>query len=301
MKNEGGLPEARQTLRHHYEQLFSQDRTPEQNLAIQQSIDTLKERASTCETVPFTESEVSSAIGRLKREKTSGPTGISNEYLIALWTDAEGKDLLLDHLNKLLLAPSLPQGFCDAQVALLPKVTSITSPKEYRPINLMECLRKVLSWLLVSRLQSSWTIPRIQLGGIRGSQVCDALASAQSRLTRESKEERYCVHLSCNISAAFDSIDVAAVSDFICSDSDERLGAEALQLLQLILGPVLHFFLETGGVVYSTNLWYPPTGWVPECNRFCVLFGVGHTATRKQMDQLGRGQNTLFFCTIVHG
>ena len=129
----------------------------------------------------------------------------------------------------------------DSYVALLPKSSHVVHCKDFRAINLLESLNKLFAWLLVSRLQMHWRVPEVQLGGLRGTQVCDALFCAQARVTKESKGKRHGVWLSCDVQSAFDTLRMTQVAKFLVQGSDERLGLEALQLLKLVMLPTLHF------------------------------------------------------------
>ena len=57
-------------------------------------------------------------------------------------------------------------------------------------------------------------MPEIQMGGMKGTQVCDALMAAQARVTKDSKQHDYNIYLSCDIQTAFDSLDQSTVADF---------------------------------------------------------------------------------------
>ena len=92
-------------------------------------------------------------------------SGLSNEFLSALWELDSGQEVLCNHLNKLLFAEALPTDLHQAYVALLPKVRLVRRCKDFRPINLLEPLNKLFCWLLIHRLQAQWVQPPCQLGG----------------------------------------------------------------------------------------------------------------------------------------
>ena len=240
LSNSGGATQAGQRVQEHYEALFSK-REPADDADLEACLQTFREQAQQSHCQEFSVAEVQKGVDRLKRSKVTGPSGMSNEYLLGLWGIDSGKDLLLCVLNQLLKSPALPQDFYRAHVALLPKAKEILSPKDYRPINLIEALHKLYSWLLVARLQPGWSTPRLQKGGVKGSQVCDALSSAQARVTKESKTRQYNIYLSCDISAAFDNLRQSAVARFLLEQSPRDRLHESWQLLQLILHPSLEF------------------------------------------------------------
>ena len=239
--NAGSLSHAADALKNHYEHLFQQPATASQQAVIHEATRVFSERSRTAPSPDFTIEEIKPCIARLRPRKTSGPSGMSNEHLLSLWELDDGQQLLCDFLNRLLRTDDLPSALCEAQVALIPKVISITGPCDYRPINLLECLNKVFCWLLTTRLTATWHAPSVQLGGIKGSQVCDALMTAQCRTTRDSKEAQYSLYLSCDIQTAFDALDHAVVAQFLLDECGVQHGSEALQMLRLLTMPSLSF------------------------------------------------------------
>ena len=187
IKQHGGVQQAADDLQQHYATLFNPANPPEDQQIVDRATHLFSERALTSPSPDFSEEEVGQAISRLKASRTSGVSGISNEYLVAMWGNPEGRPLLIRHLSALLHAESLPKGLLAAQVALIPKVREISKPSDYRPINLLECIHRLFSWLLICRLTPSWRLPKVQMGGIKGCQVADALLAAQSRVTRHSR------------------------------------------------------------------------------------------------------------------
>ena len=242
----GSVLEAGNTLKEHFAVLFGAKEgslPAEEERKLQDVLQQFRQRAEASSCEDFTEAEIQLGMDRLKKGKVTGPSGMSNEFLLSLWGDVEGRHILSVHLNKLLHCKEheLPEGFCSARVALLPKLATLVAPRDYRPINLLESLHKLFAWLLVSRLQPHWTKPELQLGGIRGTQVCDALAAAHARVTKESKEQRYGIYLSCDVQAAFDSVCQSSVAEFLLRESSPLLGQESMQLLQLVMSPHLQF------------------------------------------------------------
>ena len=237
----GGEQASIDNVKQHYSRLFGNEPTPLERESLKGSLQTLLEREAQCPPEPFTAAEVQPALDRLKRGKVSGMSGISNEFLLAVWRNEDGQAMLLCHLNNLLTSQDLPPDLLQAYVCLIPKTHYILECKDLRPINLLEVLHKVFAWLLISRLQQHWPKPGLQLGGLAGSQVADALLCAHSRVAKESREHTYGVWISCDVQAAFDSVSQSKVAAFVAAFSPDTLGAEAHRLLQLVMGPNLHF------------------------------------------------------------
>ena len=241
VRSSGDIHAATTAMREHYQQLFGPDLPECQRRRVELVEHEFSSRAAQTPSPDFTEEEIQMAVDRLKHDKTTGLSGVSNEMLIQLWDLPEGAPLLHHHLNCLLRTNELPKGFCDAQVALIPKLESILKPGDYRPINLLESIHKLFAWLLITRLTPHWQLPTVQLGAIKGTQICDALLAAQARVTRDSKMQQYCIYLSCDVRAAFDSLSPGAVAAFLLEESDADRGHECLQMLRLLTRARLHF------------------------------------------------------------
>ena len=241
VRSSGDIHAATTAMREHYQQLFGPDLLECQRRRVELVEHEFSSRAAQTPSPDFTEEEIQMAVDRLKHDKTTGLSGVSNEMLIQLWDLPEGAPLLHHHLNCLLRTNELPKGFCDAQVALIPKLESILKPGDYRPINLLESIHKLFAWLLITRLTPHWQLPTVQLGAIKGTQICDALLAAQARVTRDSKMQQYCIYLSCDVRAAFDSLSPGAVAAFLLEESDADRGHECLQMLRLLTRARLHF------------------------------------------------------------
>ena len=71
-----------------------------------------------------------------------------------------------------------------------------------------------------------------------------ALLAAQSRVTRDSKERKYGIYLSCDIAAAFDSLRPSAIASFLQAECAAESWHESLQILRPLLEPELHFYWQ---------------------------------------------------------
>ena len=109
---------------------------------------------------PFTWPEVAAAVSRLKMGKSTGMTGISGELISAIWQVVpEGQNMVISFCNSRLKEDHHPADLHQSFVALLPKLPVIREASQIRPINLVEVCHKMYSFLLVQRLQSTWTPP----------------------------------------------------------------------------------------------------------------------------------------------
>ena len=154
---------------------------------------------------PFSEQEVTAAIGKLKRAKTSGPSGISNELIQAMALLPAGLKLLLDILACMLNNGPLEEHRV-AELCLIAKQHHITTPADFRPIALMETIHKLYLKLLITRVQRVWPHSIMQLGGLFNCQLLDSLFLATNMLERVSLQHSRTFWLSADIQGAFDNV-----------------------------------------------------------------------------------------------
>ena len=104
--------------------------------------------------------ELNYAIKKLKRRKSPGPDGITNEMLIYAGKPALYK--LLEIFNKTWQEGSLPQSWREAtMIPIHKKGKSKTEATSYRPISLTSCVVKLLERIINARLK--WFLESEQL------------------------------------------------------------------------------------------------------------------------------------------
>ena len=104
--------------------------------------------------------ELNYAIKKLKRRKSPGPDGITNEMLIYAGKPALYK--LLEIFNKTWQEGSLPQSWREAtMIPIHEKGKSKTEATSYRPISLTSCVVKLLERIINARLK--WFLESEQL------------------------------------------------------------------------------------------------------------------------------------------
>ena len=104
--------------------------------------------------------ELNYAIKKLKRRKSPGPDGITNEMLIYAGKPALYK--LLEIFNKTWQEGSLPQSWREAtMIPIHKKGKSKTEATSYRPISLASCVVKLLERIINARLK--WFLESEQL------------------------------------------------------------------------------------------------------------------------------------------
>ena len=187
----------------------------------------------------FTELEVATRASRMKSRKTSGCSGLSADLLKALSEEPAGLTLLTQHLNCILLDEPLDEQRI-ASLVLIPKTVLVATPKDYRPIAIMEAIHKLFMGLLVQRVQTTWDAPRSQMGGYKGSQVLDALFLATTKLEKQSLEGTAHIWVSADIEAAFDSVDWQKLHESLWSMTSQSAHVE----LGILLREIRHHKLE---------------------------------------------------------
>ena len=241
VKDSGGLGEAAARVKRHFDTLFHPDVPQEQRQEIQGILESLQLESGAHMLAEFTDAEIQEALNKGKSGKTSGLTGITYELLVAMWGVEDGRTILRQFLNNLFTASQHPQGLYRAFVLLIPKVAQVAAPTDIRPINLIEACNKLYCHILLRRLVASWSTPPCQCGGVAGSQVLDALATAHWMVYNEGVLHQHRIWFNADIRSAFDSLQHVAVARWISESTPSHLAREALQLLRVVLQPQLVF------------------------------------------------------------
>ena len=202
---------------------------------------------------PITSHEVQVALGTLKLGKTSGATGMSNEFLVALGRVEGGMALLLSLLNTMLLQGNMPNDLLVGIACLVPKSPSITLPSQIRPILLLEVVQKLFASLLMRRLAPHWPPVHAQLGAIPGGQPVEALFAAQQMVNVVNVRGQEPLFLKLDIKGAFDNLRHASVADLLAT-LPAACCHEAFRLMCLLLGQKVRFsFLDAQWELHSSN------------------------------------------------
>ena len=99
----GSQPSAIQTVKDHFQQLFAKTSLTDRSTACASHLATLQAHMATTTPQPISSEELIQALTKLKMAKTSGSTGMSNEFLLALGHTDAGELLLRRLLNTMLV------------------------------------------------------------------------------------------------------------------------------------------------------------------------------------------------------
>ena len=166
---------------------------------------------------PFTDSDVEAALEETKPGKSAGETGITYEFMRAVW-QSELRTQVLDFINGVLdESIPLPPEWLQHRVTFLPKIPKPCAPKDLRPIVLSDCFGKLFTKLILYRLREIF--PSNRAGQLCGSPGCQALegAAALQQLTYQANAfHKPLVVVKLDIHAAFDSLRHDAIAKFMC-------------------------------------------------------------------------------------
>ena len=109
-------------VRTHFTQVFSATPAKQRDQDCSQFLGTLSAHMAASTPLPIARPELDTALLKLRRGKTSGASGMSNEFLLAAAQQAEGEQLLLQALNDMFLQGNFHPDLTRGVACLIPKV-----------------------------------------------------------------------------------------------------------------------------------------------------------------------------------
>lgn len=132
---------------------------------------------------PFTVTKIKDVVFQLHPHKSPGPNGLPAIFYQQLWPTVRSDiiNMALSFLDRGYLFKS----FNDTFITLILKISSPTTFKDFRPIGLCNVVYKILSKVLVNRLQSIMQdlITPFQNGFLKGQSIQDNIFLASELLT----------------------------------------------------------------------------------------------------------------------
>jgi hypothetical protein len=99
----------------------------------------------------FSSTEIETAIHQLKGTSAPGPDGISALFFHKYW-EIVGKDII-DFTLSILNKGGSPEKINFTYISLIPKVSSPSTPSEFRPISLCNVVMKIITKTIASRIK----------------------------------------------------------------------------------------------------------------------------------------------------
>jgi endonuclease/exonuclease/phosphatase family metal-dependent hydrolase len=127
---------------------------------------------------PLIPEEIESAISSCRTHTAEGPSHVG--YLAIKWAWRASPDLLIHFFSHCINLGHYPKGLKQSITAVVPKPkkADYTTPSAYRPIQLLECLGKILDKIMARRIQHEVAklnlVPQLQFGGRNHSSTIDA-------------------------------------------------------------------------------------------------------------------------------
>ena len=195
----------------------------------------LREQSGRAEVHPFTCDEVRTHMSKYAHSrKTSGMSGVPNEFLAALARDEDGILFLCNHLTKMMCHPEdAPEDYVKSFVCLIPKVSNLRVPKDFRPISLLESSLKLCTGLMFRRWLAKCSFPDAQHGGLPGCRTLTCLMAAQQLLYLEYKTNSPSLWLLVDIQQAFDSLSRSQILQYLLN-GPQGLSKEAAALFHYL-------------------------------------------------------------------
>ncbi|KAJ9537397.1 hypothetical protein OSB04_030130 [Centaurea solstitialis] len=121
----------------------------------------------------FTEKEVKEAVWSCGSNKAPGPDGFTFEFIRKFWSIV-GKDFF-DAVKFFESNCCINPGSNSSFITLVPKVKDLLSLADYRPINLIGCVTKVISKVLAERLKGvlDTVVSKNQTAFVKGRNILD--------------------------------------------------------------------------------------------------------------------------------
>jgi ribonuclease HI len=159
--------------------------------------------------VPYTKSELMSAISSCKNKKSAGKDTIVYEFI------KQAPDILIEYLlkfyNEIWHRGIIPQAWRHAVILPLRKIDKPASdPASYRPISLTSCLCKIMEKLVTTRLtfylESNHLLNDCQSGFRKHKSTSDQIIKLQDTISKYNKNKGFTVGVFLDFEKAYDML-----------------------------------------------------------------------------------------------
>ncbi|KAL9662666.1 hypothetical protein QQ045_027499 [Rhodiola kirilowii] len=174
--------------------------------------------------------EITDIVKNLPSCKAAGLDGYNSEFFKASW-NIIGQDVV-NCISSFLRTGVMPSGINATYLALIPKISNASCPKDFRPISCCNVVYKIISTLLANRLKPvlKYLVNQSQSAFIEGRNIAHNISLVQELLgnyKRKHVSKRCMVKL--DISKAYDSVEwdflkqAMEVFGFPVSENEESL------------------------------------------------------------------------------
>lgn len=155
---------------------------------------------------PFSEQEVKEAVWNCGYNKAPGPDGFTLEFVRKFW-DVVKTDFL-EAIKFFESNHRINPGSNSSFITLIPKVSDPLTLGDYRPINLIGCINKVISKVLAERLKAvlNTVISNTQTAFIKGRSILDGPLMVNELITWAKRIKKKMLLFKVDFAKAFDSL-----------------------------------------------------------------------------------------------
>ena len=209
-----GVSEVQEAVFNHFQQHFASPNTHRpraENLRFQM----LYYEEGVSLTMPFGVDEIKEVVWDCESFKSPGPDGIHTGFIKDFWPEL--KDDILRFMTQFHRNGRLSKGINSTFIALIPKVDSLQSLNEFRPIALVGILYKILAKILANCLRKVMisVIAETQTTFVKDRQIMDGILIANEVVDESRKLKKDLLLFKVDFEKAYDSIDWGYLDDVL--------------------------------------------------------------------------------------
>ena len=157
---------------------------------------------------PFSVEEVKAAIWDCDSFKSPGPDGINFGFIKDFWLEL--KEDIMQFVYDFHRNGKSTKGINTTFIALIPKVDSLQSLNDFRPISLVGSLYKILAKLLANRLRQviGSVVSETQSAFVKNRQILDGILIANEVVDEARKSKKELMLFKVDFEKAYGSVDL---------------------------------------------------------------------------------------------
>ncbi|GAU44256.1 hypothetical protein TSUD_400020 [Trifolium subterraneum] len=163
----------------------------------------------------FSEKEIREAVWSCDRNKSPGPDGFNFNFLKTCWNVV--KDDFMNFFHEFHQHAAFPKGFTASFLTLIPKKDHPQNLSYYRPISLIDCVYKVLSKVLASRLKKvlGKLISKCQSAFLPQRQILDGVLVINELIDLAKRTKNQCFLMKVGFEKAYDTVNWRYLDDMM--------------------------------------------------------------------------------------